>query len=128
MATQDEFSLLVIAIFRPGPAPDPPDPLDPPEETVDAALTIGDITVGLRPGFSTIYNYVVAFTYITGTPAATAFVLTSPDGLTGTFSPGSPEGSGLQLRNANLQGTIGPVVIPPGQSIRRRATITVVQA
>lgn len=94
---------------------------------VDAAITIGDITVMPRPGFVSIYYWSVAFTYITGAPAATAFRLSSADGLTGTFSPGMPEGYGSGIKYGILSGT---VQIVPGVTgdVTYNGTITIIQA
>ena len=73
---------------------------------LDAIITLSSVTVALRAGFVSIYEWDVFFTYVTGAPSATAFRLNSADGLTGSFSPSSPEGYGPEIRSGVLSGTV----------------------
>ena len=92
----------------------------------DAAITLEEVTVGLRPGFVSIYAWAVRFTYVTGFPAATAFQLSSADGLTGTFSPPQPTGIGSRVRSGRLEGTVQRIPGVEGD-IDYEGTITVIQ-
>ena len=94
---------------------------------IDAAITLEEVTVGLRPGFVSIYGWAVRFTYVTGYPVATAFRLNSADSLTGTFSPPQPTGIGGRVRSGRLEGTVQRL---PGieSDIDYEGTITVIQA
>jgi hypothetical protein len=96
-------------------------------DLIDAAITLGNISVALRPGFVSIWAWTVAFTYVTGEPPATAFRLNSADGLTGTFSPPSPVSRGSEIRNAILSGTVQIVPGTPGDVVYTGA-ITILQA
>ena len=93
---------------------------------VDAAVVLEEVTVGLRPGFVSIYAWAVRFTYVTGYPVATAFRLNSADGLTGTFSPPQPTGIGGRVRSGRLEGTVQRLPGVEGD-IDYEGTITVVQ-
>ena len=95
---------------------------------VDAAITLVDVTVGLRPGFVSIWRWYVLFSYVTGAPAATAFRLSSSsiDELEGTFSPAAPVGIGSGIKSATCVGTVQR--LPGVESDRTyRGTITVIQ-
>ena len=93
---------------------------------IDAAITLEDVTVGLRPEFVSIYVWAVRFTYVTGFPVATEFRLSSADSLTGTFSPPQPTGIGGRVRSGRLEGTVQRI---PGVEIdvNYEGSITIVQ-
>lgn len=84
--------------------------------TIDADVDIGDVGV-MQDGSS--YHYTAPFTYVTGTPAATAFhpsLTEQPDGelarsgVDPTVTPNAPVGRGSQIRTGTLSGTVSPSV------------------
>ena len=96
-------------------------------DTVDAAITLSNVESGLRPGFESISYWTVTFTYVTGYPPATAFSLSSADGLSGTFSPPAPVSRGEEIRNGLLSGTVQRIPGVEGD-VTYTGTITIVQS
>lgn len=93
---------------------------------IDACVDLVSVRVDGRPGFDQIYYWIVRFTYVTGNPAATAFRLSSADGLSGTFNPRAPEGIGSGVKSGILEGTVA-VVAPDDESVTYTGTVTIIQ-
>ena len=97
--------------------------------SANATITFVSGEVSRRPGFVSIYYWSIFFTYVTGDPPATAFRLTSADGLTGTFRPNTPQigESATTVQTGSLEGTVQ--VIPGVEGdITFNGTVTIIQA
>ena len=78
------------------------------------SVTFESVSVSLVAGFVSKWYWVCRFLYTTGDPPATAFGLSSADGLTGSFSPQQPVNEGDDPNKVRKALCNGIVTIVPG--------------
>lgn len=94
---------------------------------INAEITLNAVSVD-QIGDTNVYEWQVAFTYVSGKPPATAFRLNSADGLAGTFTPSAPQrGTTLStVQSGTVRGTARQA--PRVEDVVYSGTVTIIQA